>query len=193
MNHTSFYHPPLLSMPDVPIPNHYGAYLQKRKHDVHTGIDLYADDGAEVYAVENGEVVIIKWFTGKEAGCPWWNDTMAVYVKGYTGVMCYGEVEPVEELKVGSKVYAGEHIANVKRVLKTDKGKATSMLHFALHRHGLDLQVKHNEDPESDDFYDLQMDPTLLLVQLKAKADMLEMQGKYENDMYELNMKIGDK
>ena len=45
------------------------------------------------------------------------------------------------------------------------------MLHFALHRHGLNLQVQNNHDPNSDDFYDLQLDPTLLLVQLKAKAD----------------------
>ena len=56
IDHTNFYHPPLLPMPDVPIPNHYGAYLQKRKHDVHTGVDLYASDGAAVYAIESGEV-----------------------------------------------------------------------------------------------------------------------------------------
>ena len=61
----NLYHPPLLPMPDIPIPNHYGAYLQKRKHDVHTGVDLYAEDGSTVYAVEDGEVVIVKWFTGK--------------------------------------------------------------------------------------------------------------------------------
>lgn len=171
---TDFYHPPLLPMPDVPIPNHYGAYLQKRRHDVHTGVDLYAEDGAPVYAVEDGEVVIVKWFTGEKAGCPWWNDTQAIYVKGYTGTICYGEVEPITDNLVGRLgVEKGEVIGYVKKVLKEDKGKAMSMLHFALHRHGLDLQVKNNEDPNSDDFYDLQIDPTMLLIQLKHKADMM--------------------
>ena len=170
-DHTKFYHPPLLPMPDVPISNHYGSYLQKRKHSVHTGIDLYADKDTPVYAVEKGKVVIVKWFTGEKAGCDWWNNTQAVYVKGYTGVMCYGEVIPM--VKEGEEVTMGQQIATVTPVLKHDKGKAMSMLHFALHRHGLDLQVKHNEDPDSDDYYDLQMDSTMLLIQLKNKADIM--------------------
>jgi len=45
-----------------------------------------------------------------------------------------------------------------------------SMLHFALHKHGLDLQVKHNEDPNADDFYDLQIDPTMLLLRDEIKS-----------------------
>jgi len=127
--HTNFYHPPLMPMPDVPVPNHYGAYLQKRKHSVHTGIDLYAEKGTPVYAIEKGKVVIVKWFTGEKDGTPWWNNTQAVYVKGYTGVMCYGEVfAMVEE---GEEVEMGQQIAIVEPVLKKDKGKATSMLHFA--------------------------------------------------------------
>ena len=51
-----------------------------------------------------------------------------------------------------------------------------SMLHLALHLHGLDLQVKNNKDPESDDFYALQVDPTMLLLQLKHKADIMMLQ-----------------
>jgi len=181
--HQNFYHPPLLPMPDVPIPNHYGAYLQKRKHDVHTGVDLYADNGTPVYAIEKGEVVIVKWFTGEKAGCPWWNDTMAVYIKGHTGTMCYGEITPTDEIihklkhpedfENGSKIEMGQVIGHVTQVLKNDKGKSMSMLHFALHKHGLDLQVKHNEDPNADDFYDLQIDPTMLLLQMKSKADIM--------------------
>jgi len=169
VKHMDFYHPPLLPMPDVPISNHYGAYLQKRKNSVHTGVDLYAPEGSSVFAIEKGKVVIVKWFTGDKDGSPWWNNTKAVYIKGYTGTMCYGEVIPtVEE---GEMVEKGQIIANVTPVLKHDKGKAMSMLHFALHRHGLDLQVKNNQDPNADDFYDLQMDPAMLLIQLKNKAD----------------------
>jgi len=177
-DHTNFYHPPLLPMPDVPIPNHYGAYLQKRKHSVHTGVDLYASRGEPVYAIEAGEVVIVRWFTGEKDGTPWWNNTQAIYIKGHTGVMCYGEVVPM--VKEGDIVEAGDLIAIVTPVLKKDKGKATSMLHYALHRAGLDLQVKNNEDPNSDDYYDLQLDPTLLLVQLKAKADIMMMSEEFE-------------
>jgi len=47
-------------MPDIPVPNHYGAYMQPRKHSIHTGMDLYAPDGTPVYAVEKGRGIVVK-------------------------------------------------------------------------------------------------------------------------------------
>ena len=47
------------------------------------------------------------------------------------------------------------------------------MLHFAIHSHGWKHLVKDQEDPTNECFYDLQIDPTLLLIQLKHQADLV--------------------
>jgi murein DD-endopeptidase MepM/ murein hydrolase activator NlpD len=173
-HHTDFYHPPLLPMPDIPVVLHYGAYGVKRRFDVHTGVDLYAPEGSEVYAIEKGEIVQIRPFTGEKAGCPHWNETWCVDIEGYTGTLGYGEVIPLEDLKVGDTVEKGQLIAHVTPVLKEDKGKAMSMLHFSIHSHGWHHLVEDAKNPEKESFYDLQRDPTMLLLQLKAKADLME-------------------
>ena len=167
----SFYHAPLIPMSDIPVPNHYGAYMQKRKHSVHTGIDLYAPEGSNVFAIESGRVVLKRIFTGPQDGTPWWNETWAVYIHGDTGTMCYGEILPESNIKEGIMVEGGQKIGTVIPVLKNDKGKATSMLHFALHSHGFELMIQHNDLNDDARFYELQQDPTLLLMQCKAKAD----------------------
>ena len=192
-HHMDFYHPPLMPMPDVPIYPHYGAYLTKRKHDVHTGVDLYTSDGSKVYAVEKGEVVGIRPFTGAHAGCDFWNETWAIDIEGYTGTICYGEItldQLPKHLKIGSMVEKGQWIANVKRVLKEDKGKATSMLHFALHAHGWKYLYKDQDDPKKEPFYSLQLDPTMLLLQLKNKADIMMLEESVSTSIWKLKDEI---
>ena len=190
-----FYHPPLIPMPDIPCCNHYGSYMVKRKFDVHTGVDLYTPVGSFVWAVEDGEVVSIRPFTGKKAGCSHWEDTMAIDIEGFTGTICYGEVEPEKGLKVGDFVKKGQKIATVKRVLKQFKGKATSMLHFAIHRHGFRYLLKDQLDKKAESFYDLQIDPRMLLIQLKQKADMVELKEQltYLNNIRIVCRKAWDK
>jgi hypothetical protein len=164
-------------MPDIPIANHYGAFMVKRKFDVHTGVDLYAAEATPVYAVEDEEVVSIRPFTVEKAGTPFWNDTEAVDIEGATGTICYGEIRPHRELplEVGLFVKKGSAIGAVKSVLKEYKGKPMSMLHFAIHRHGWKYLYKDQEDPNMESFYDLPLDPTMLLIQLKLMADMMGM------------------
>jgi len=130
-----------------------GAFGAVRKFDVHTGIDLYCEDGALVHAVEYGVIVKIEDFTGPDAGSPWWNPTKAILVEGASGVIVYGEIEPYESggvwtevygevrsdegWKVGDEVHPGDILGTVARVLKKDKGVTpTSMLHFELMKHG---------------------------------------------------------
>jgi len=167
-----FYHPPLNRMPDIPCANHYGAFGVKRKFDSHLGIDLYSPEGANVYAIEDGEVVAIRPFTGEVAGTPFWENTQCVDIEGFTGTFGYGEVTPRQGLKVGDLVKKGDFIAQVKRVLKEYKGKATSMLHLQLHRSGWKHLYKDQQDPEMESFYDHPLDITNLLIQLKNKADL---------------------
>jgi hypothetical protein len=73
-------------------PDSPGRFAAVRRHDVHTGIDLYCELGQEIVAIEDGTVVTVEPFTGKEAECAWWNDTEAILVKGESGVINYAEV-----------------------------------------------------------------------------------------------------
>jgi len=124
---------------EIPVGNHVGAFGTKRRHDVHKGVDLYCPPDTVVYAVEEDEVVDIRWFTGEKAGFPWWNNTMAVSIEGESGVVVYGEIliDQVNDMRVGKKIERGCYVGNVERVLKKDKGRPTSMLHFALHHHNV--------------------------------------------------------
>jgi len=181
------YHAPLSPMPDIPVPNHYGAFGVKRRHDVHRGVDLYCEVGSTVCAIESGTVVHVDpHFTGPEDDTPWWNPTEAVYIEGDTGCFCYGEIritrcagvlddEKREQLKdeeffkelpfffkEGDEVKAGDGLGTVLQVLKEDKGKPMSMLHMELHRHGYKHRIEHR-------IYEMQLDPTLVLMQCRSK------------------------
>ncbi len=122
----------------TPLRNFYlppaeGMFGAQRKHDVHTGIDLYAPVGTEVMAIYDGEVIGVENFTGPEVGSPWWNTTQAVYIVHPVNrvaevVVVYGEISPI--VKVGQRVLSGQVIGHVQQVLKKDKGKPMSMLHL---------------------------------------------------------------
>lgn len=152
----------------IPVSGHPGAFSTQRKHEKHTGVDLYAEDGERVTAVESGRVVGIEHFTGEWDNSPWWNNTDCVLVEGPTGVVCYGEIEPSEFLSVGGKVRAGGFIGYVKRVLKEGKertdipGHKTSMLHLELYPHGTTKASngfeKHLQDPTP---FLIEADPTV--------------------------------
>jgi hypothetical protein len=120
----------------MPAPGSPGAFGVQRKHHIHEGVDLHCDEHERVYTVEAGIVVGIVNFTGPKAGSPWWLDTKAVMVEGASGVVLYGEIDPVFGLMLGERMKAGESIGHVKRVLRHDKGAPTSMLHLELRAPG---------------------------------------------------------
>ena len=129
------------------IPNH-GRFGGVRKHDIHTGVDIYCGDNEQIYSIEKGIVIGIFDFTGPNVDTPWWEDTKAIMIEGESGVILYGETyEPL--LKVGDEVSEGQQIGNVKRVLKKDKGLPMTMLHIELYKHGYrgDGEVWINEKP----------------------------------------------
>ena len=100
----------------VPQGEELGAFGVRRKFDVHTGVDLYCENGDEVISIEDGIVVAVEPFTGEIAGFPWWNNTYAVAVLGKSGVINYGEIIP--ECKVNDIVKEGDTIGYVTPVLK---------------------------------------------------------------------------
>ncbi|MFA5024194.1 MAG: peptidoglycan DD-metalloendopeptidase family protein [Patescibacteria group bacterium] len=139
-------------------PDYPGTFGAIRKHDIHTGIDLYCQEGSKVYAIEDGVVVSVINFTGKKAGSPWWNDTEAVLIEGNSGVVCYGEIIPL--VKTECIIKEGDIVGYVKRVLKKDKGRPMSMLHLELYKHNsyniVGWNIRH-ERPENI------LDPSFLI------------------------------
>lgn len=139
----------------VPTGDHPGAFGTQRKHDRHTGVDLYTPKGTLVTAVEAGKIVSIFPFTGPEADSPWWHPTWAVMVEGNSGVVLYGEVEPVKQFTGPGAwkqdyVKPGDPIGTVLTVLKKDKGKPMNMLHLELYESGIRDAVwwREGEQPE---------------------------------------------
>jgi murein DD-endopeptidase MepM/ murein hydrolase activator NlpD len=119
----------------IPTGEDLGAFGVFRKFDRHTGVDLYCQQGDDVLAMEDGEIIAIEWFTGPSVNMPWWNDTLAVSVKGESGIINYCELLPNPALKVGDKITEGTLIGLITPVLRVDKGKvpSTSMLHLELY------------------------------------------------------------
>lgn len=125
---------------EIPLGNHCGSFGFMRKWGTHKGIDLYCPIGTPVFAVEDGVIVEVDWFTGEKAGYPWWRDTQGISVEGASGIVVYGEMIVKGCMKVGNEVKTGDILGTVERVMKEDNNRPLSMLHLQLHHHG----VLHN-------------------------------------------------
>lgn len=110
-----------------------GLFGAKRKFDIHTGLDLYCEDGAEVVNLNDGIVVDVFTFTGEDVGTPWWNTTQGVVVECGSITYVYGEV--VAMVDIGDKLYTGDIIGKATPVLRENKGKTPQcMLHLEVWR-----------------------------------------------------------
>jgi len=113
------------------LPHEQGKFGAIRKHDIHTGIDLYCDLHEPVYAIESGQVTKVEPFTGRSTDSPWWRDTHCVVVRGRSGYILYGEIAPC--VFIGDFVKEGQELGKVLRVCWKDKGLPTTMLHLELY------------------------------------------------------------
>jgi len=149
------------------IPSHarFGAV---RKHDIHTGIDIYLPYGTKVYPIEDGVVVNVEWFTGTKSNppTPWWKDTQAVWVQSSNSnklVFVYGEIDT--DIAIGTKVSVNDCIGTIAEVLKKDKGKnPTTMLHLELYSDIPEQTVIWNI---GEPMPNLLMDPTVYISKIK--------------------------
>lgn len=166
---------PLDNCNGIPVSGHPGSFLYKRKHHIHTGIDLYTVDKAKVCAVEDGKIVGIEHFTGPKDNSPWWNDTDCILIEGASGVICYGEVSASILVNIGTNVQRGSYIGRVKQVLKEGKersdimGHSTSMLHLEIYPHGKYTAFQEYGD-KVDSFYILK-DPTPYLLDAISRPE----------------------
>ena len=132
---------------------HPGQFGTERKHDIHTGVDLYLQKGytGDVTPFEHGEVVGMGQYTGEAVGCGWWHDTHYVSVKGKSGVIAYGEIEPDKGLKIGDLVKCETVIGEVIQVLKHPPrievfGHSMKMLHVELLIEAKDTRIEPISD-----------------------------------------------
>lgn len=152
---------------EIPIYPHPGSFGFVRKNHIHEGIDLYAENGDEVIAMEDGIILSIIPFTGKIAGSPWWNNTYSIFVKHNNFIINYGELTPLQHLKEGDKIKAGSVIGNVKTVLLVDKGRPMSMLHLEMY--SSDAIAPITEWPLNTEKHPTLMDPTPYIISLIKK------------------------
>jgi len=130
----SFVHLDLSRETEIPLPPHVGSFGHVRTFHTHEGVDLYANPGDHVVAVQDSIILNIIPFTGEHARSPWWENTWAVLALGSSGTICYGEITPHPTLTIGQSLVAGQLIGKVKSVLKKDKGRPMSMLHLEAYR-----------------------------------------------------------
>ncbi len=150
----------------VPEKWHPGAFGAFRRHDRHTGVDLYVPDGTPVYSLEDCRVVDVSYFTGPNANppCDWWEETWSVTVQNNhsNNYLLYGEIAP--SVFKDHFVKAGGLIGYIKRVLKRDKGKPPSMLHIEMYSR---IQEEHPYWKLGDGCPAGLLDPTDYLLQFK--------------------------
>ena len=172
--HINPYRFPLDVITKIPVCPHPGSFGAIRKHDRHTGVDLYVAEEVDglVYPIEYGEVVAILDFTGEHSKppTPYWNNTKAVLVEGDTGVIVYGEIEPFVEVGDIVNPALNKSLGVVVPVLKVDKGRPVKMLHIELLTHGsrTEAHVWRCHDSVSSD--SRLHDPTFLLMQGAANT-----------------------
>lgn len=150
----------------IPINNHPGAYGALRRHDIHTGVDLYVDERDWVFAMESGIVVKKERFTGTD-DCKWWKPTDCVVVKSESRFLLYGEIE--SDLKVGDAVVQGQKIGDVVPVLPVEKIRSDIPEHSncMLHLECMDLTYDCQEFPVWTTFENKPnylLDPTPFLI-----------------------------
>lgn len=121
-----------------------GMFGAKRKHDIHTGIDLYTVRNSPVFAMEDAVVVAVEEFTGPPES-PWWLPTKAILAEGRSGTILYGELEPT--VKVGDQIKQDQIIGHILPVLPENKvrsdipGHSRYMLHLELYEKGTTKSV----------------------------------------------------
>lgn len=156
---------PLSNREPIPTNNDPGGFGFCRKHHRHEGVDLYAAKTALVTAIQDGTIIAIYQFTGTAVGMPWWEDTWAIAVADETGTWVYGELQQPHAYKVGDVVKRGQYLAQLKQVLKVDKGRPMTMLHLERWKplYGPHTFLWQLDQPQPE----FLLDPTPLLMELQ--------------------------
>ena len=132
-----------------------GSFGSIRKYDIHTGVDIYCEEGTIINAVEEGEVIDVGIFTGNKVDSPWWNETEYIVIKGRSGYVLYGEIGDIK-LSIGDHVISDEILGIVRPVLPKEKIREdirnhnNFMLHMELYKEYLGKPIIWNLGENKD-------------------------------------------
>jgi murein DD-endopeptidase MepM/ murein hydrolase activator NlpD len=140
-----------------PVPNSYkkepplhgaeGAFWEDRGDRHHCGVDIYAPEGSDVLAMDDGRVLEVGMFTAPEK-VPYWNVSHYIFIHHGDGVIArYAElrdvtVEPAQAVKAGQRIGHVGSVINVQKIKASSPGYIlrlklngrASMLHLELYR-----------------------------------------------------------
>lgn len=108
----------------------FGFSQKDGKHQ--SGVDLYGEEGQEVFAIEESDVVDIFLSTGTNAGSSWFNNTYTILLEGNSGVINYSGILVDPSVKFGKSVKEGQVIGKIKKIMSI----AIPTLHIALYQNG---------------------------------------------------------
>lgn len=148
------YHPIMTTWPvpqsfsrEIPRSGEPGSFWEERGDRYHCGIDIYAQEGSEVLACEQGEVLD----TGSQTSpdfISYWNKTLYILVKTRSNLYSrYAELSDTR-VKIGDRILEGEVIGHIGVVIRPQMVDGCSplyiqrlkmagnmsMLHFELYR-----------------------------------------------------------
>jgi murein DD-endopeptidase MepM/ murein hydrolase activator NlpD len=124
-----------------------GAFWEDRGDRHHCGVDIYAPEGSNVLAMDDGRVLEVGVFTAPQK-VPYWHVTHYVFIDhGDALIARYAELRDVT-VESGQTVKAGQVVGHVGSVINVEKIKASSpgyiqrlkrngrasMLHLELYR-----------------------------------------------------------
>lgn len=149
----TFWYNPLGQGADIRIPvgagqtNSIGSEEYHNPNLLKCGIDIVCLPNVSIYAVESGIVVSIETFFDNKKK-PWISSSKALLVAGDNGVVCYGNIEPCDEIEVGMKVSRGQPIGKTvswfSKPSKSEQGD--TRLRFELYRHNTKQRPKWRFD-----------------------------------------------
>jgi murein DD-endopeptidase MepM/ murein hydrolase activator NlpD len=130
-----------------PLSGAEGAFWEDRGDRHHCGVDIYAPEGSDVLAMDDGRIIEVGVFTAPEK-VPYWHVTHYVFVSHGDGLIVrYAElrdvtVEPGQSVKAGQLIGHVGSVINVKKIETSSPGYIqrlklngrASMLHVELYR-----------------------------------------------------------
>lgn len=140
----------------IPSRGEPGGFLEHRGDRKHCGLDIYAEQGCNVFAIESGVVIFVDIFTSKEM-IPYWNTTYQIIIKGESGLF-YRFAELNDFLvKRNEQVTEGQIIGHVGQVLHKDAITEKSPLYIQRlkkqnHCSMLHLEI-YNSEPIDSEMY----------------------------------------
>lgn len=147
----------------LPVPPHPGAFGDVRPRHIHEGVDVYAEPGTAVHAVEDGMIVGVTPLSGADTRGGYWHDMEAVLVQGKSGLAVYCEITPLKTLEPATQVKQGALLGHIYEKgyknqnpnRKTEDSEHSFFLHLELHHPATRKPVKWLPgQPKPDTLFD---------------------------------------